>query len=62
MSKHFGKQCKKCSVNLIGRDSGGLCLKKKKKKSGWVTYGHGGLIGGYNIEISNRKKVLGTYH
>ena len=28
-AKNFRKLGKKCSTNLIGRDSGGLCLKKK---------------------------------
>ena len=29
MRNNFGKFCKKCSINLIGRDSGGLRLKIK---------------------------------
>ena len=28
MHKNFGNLCKKYSINLIDKDSGGLCLKK----------------------------------
>ena len=28
MRKNFGKFCKKCQVNLIGKDSGGFWLKE----------------------------------
>ena len=28
MCENFQKICKKCSINLIGRDSGGIWLKK----------------------------------
>ena len=34
MRKNFGKLCKKYSINLIGKDSGGLWLKKRKIQVG----------------------------
>ena len=59
MLNDFGKLYKKCSVNLTGRDPGGLSL--KKIQVGWHKE-HGGLLRSYNIKISNGKKVLEIYH
>ena len=58
MLKNFGKLCKKCSVNLIGTDSGELWLKKFRLDD---IRGTGGYKGGYNIKILNGKKVLATH-
>ena len=60
MCKNFRKLCKKCSINLIGRDFGGLWL-KKKFRLGYIR-GKEGLLRDYNNKISSGKNVFVTYH
>ena len=61
MRKGFGKLRKKCLINFVSQDSGGLSLQKKKKKIVWHK-GYGGILGSYSIKTSNGKKNILTQH
>ena len=56
---------KKYSFNLVDRDSRGLWLKTKKQRTKKMVgrhKWHRGVLGNFNIKISNRKQIILSYY